>query len=384
MSLLEDLRAARRLAGMRPVEALDDAEPALLFIPDISGFTRFIEEADHPQAPHLVADLLEILVEANTLDMEVAEIQGDAILFYRLGEPPSAAEMVEQCRRVFLDFQNYLKMVARDTGSELVAALQDADLTLKIVVHYGRVSVSQIRNFTKLLGRDVIVAHRLLKNNVTGSEYILLTEDYLSTQPPAELARCFSWTRLQQSATVYDYLGEISYRYAYLTPLRLLLQTESDNGKLPTTCRIKVRRVANVPATFAFRVLTNFRLRPRWLAGTSAVHYDITKAYRPGTSYKLDLYNGQIDLQAVQRIVADDHIEYVEKVSHWRLFPNSMLIYYIEEVDDQHCLISIEFRYGHVASPLRTIRRGQLRRLRRWLGQSMRQLTAFCEGLVIG
>ncbi|AYA37574.1 DUF2652 domain-containing protein [Hymenobacter oligotrophus] len=380
MSLLEDLRAARRLAGMRPRAALpDDAEPALLFIPDISGFTRFIEEANHPQAPHLVADLLEILVEANTLDLEVAEIQGDAILFYRLGEPPTVAELVEQCRRIFLDFQNYLKLVARDTGSELTAALQQADLTLKIVVHYGRVSVSQIRSFTKLLGRDVIVAHRLLKNNVSGSEYILLTEDYLRTQPAEELARCFAWTRLQHSATVYDYLGEIQYRYAYLTPLRLLLQSESDDGKLPVTCRIKVRRVAAVPAALAFRVLSNFRLRPRWLAGTAAVHYDVTKAFRPGTSYTLDLYNGQIGLQAVQRIVADDHIEYVEKVSHWRLFPNAMLIYYLEQVDDRHCLISMEFRYGHVASPLRTIRRGQLRRLRRWLAYSIRQLTALCE-----
>jgi hypothetical protein len=382
MGLLDDLRAARRPAGQRPTPgaAADDTQPALLLIPDISGFTRFIEEANHPQAPHLVADLLEILIEANLLSLEVAEIQGDAILFYRLGPPPPVAELVQQCRRIFLDFQNYLRLVARDTDSALAAALQEAGLTLKIIGHYGRVSVADIREFRKLLGRDVIVAHRLLKNNVAGSEYVLLTDGYLATQAPAEVARCFAWTRLQPSATVYEYLGEIRYFYAYLTPLRLLVQTEEDNGKLPVACRVKVQRVVAAPVGQVLAVVGDLRQRPRWLAGTTAVHYDVTKAHRPGANYKLNLYGGQIDLQVVQRLSTDEHTEYVEKVAHWRLFPNALLFFRLEAVDARHCLVTMEFRYGHIASPSRLIRRGQLHRLRRWLGQSVRQLAALFQG----
>ncbi|KAA9333432.1 DUF2652 domain-containing protein [Hymenobacter busanensis] len=385
MGLLDDLRASRRRAGRRwlptAAEALpDDTEPALLFIPDISGFTRFIEASGHPQAPHLVADLLEILVEANISDLRVAEIQGDAVLFYRLGPPPSAQQLVEQCRRIFLDFQNYLRLVARDGGSELSTALLDSGgLTLKIVAHYGRVSVAQIREFTRLLGRDVIVAHRLLKNQVPGSEYVLLTEGYLATQDPAELTRCFSWTRLQDGADEYEYIGQVRYRYAYLTPLRLLLDEAFPAiapEALARRCALKARRALPVPAAYALRLLSNYRLRPRWMAGVTAVHYDVTKAARPGTSYKLDLYSGQIDLQAVQSIEAEDHLEYVEKVSHFRLFPNALLFFYIEEVDARNCLVTAEFRYGHIASASRLIRRGQLRRVRRWLGSSLQQLAA--------
>lgn len=388
MGLLDDLRAARRAAGRRHLvlpagtSSADDTQPALLLIPDISGFTRFIEEARHPQAPHLVADLLEILIEANCMDMQVAEIQGDAILFYRLGPPPPVADMVQQCRRIFLDFQNYLQLVARDTSSELAAALQEAGLTLKIIGHYGRVSVAQIREFTKLLGRDVIVAHRLLKNNVAGSEYVLLTEGYLSTQLPADVARHFAWTRLQRSATIYEYLGEIRYFYAYLTPLRLLVQTEIDQGKLPVTCRVLARHTIAAPLKQVLRVVTNLRLRPRWLAGTTAVHYDVTKAHRPGANYKLDLYAGQIDLQVVQRLDTDGHTEYVEKVAHWRLFPNALLFFRLEAIDDAHCLVTMEVRYGHVASGHRLIRKGQLQRLHRWLGQSLRQLAALFGEMV--
>ncbi|OON67755.1 DUF2652 domain-containing protein [Hymenobacter sp. CRA2] len=384
MGLLDELRAARRSAGRRqpgrPGGAADDTQPALLLIPDISGFTRFIEEANHPQAPHLVADLLEILIEANCSDLQVAEIQGDAILFYRLGPPPPVAELVQQCRRIFLDFQNYLRVVARDTDSELSAALQEAGLTIKIIGHYGRVSVADIREFKKLLGRDVIVAHRLLKNNVAGSEYVLLTEDYFRTQDPAEVERCFAWTRLQRSATAYEYLGEIRYFYAYLTPLRLLVQADEVDGKLPVACRVKVQRVVAAPVQQVQRVVSNMRQRPRWLAGTSAVHYDASKARRPGANYKLDLYTGQIDLQVVQHLSTDDdHMEYVEKVAHWRLFPNALLFFRLEAIDAGHCLVTMEFRYGHIASARRLVRKGQLHRLHRWLGQSVRQLAGLFE-----
>ncbi|GGE99410.1 DUF2652 domain-containing protein [Hymenobacter cavernae] len=379
MGLLDDLHAARRAAGGRTTTGTDGTQPALLFIPDISGFTRFIQESGNSLAPWLVADLLEILIEANTLGMEVSEIQGDAILFYRLGPPPSIQELVTQCRRIFLDFQNYIRLVERDTDSALAAALRSNDLTLKIIVHYGRVSVAQIRDFTKLMGRDLIVVHRLLKNNVTGSEYLLLSDDYLATQKPADIVRSFSWTRLLRGTCTYDYLGQICYHYAHLTPLRLLLDEQLAPGRPGATQNnaLKVRRVIRLPSRDVLRVVSNFRLRPRWMAGATKVHYDVTKAGRLGTTYKVDINNGQIDFQAVQHFEDEDHrIEYVEKISHFRLFPNSLLFFFIEPITDRTSLLTVEFRYGHVASPSRLIRFGQLRRMHRFLGESIKHLAA--------
>ncbi|WP_052695551.1 DUF2652 domain-containing protein [Hymenobacter sp. AT01-02] len=385
MGLLDEMRAARRSAGAnRPrLPETDDTGmvPALLFIPDISGFTRFIEESESPQAPYLVADLLEILIEANILDLQVNEIQGDAVLFYRLGPPPTVRELVQQCRRIYLDFQNYLRLVERDTGSELGAVLAEQMLTLKIIVHYGVVSVAQIREYTKLMGRDVIVVHRLLKNNVTGSEYVLLSDGYVQTQSAEDLARSFSWTRLLHGSTFYEHLGEVGYRYAHLSPLRLLLNSPDANPALPSRgCAIKVRRAIRASAPYVLRVLTNFRLRPHWMEGASAVHYDVTKVGRLGTSYKVDVFRGQIDFQAVQRFQDDDdRLEYVEKISHFRLFPNSLLFCYLETVDLEHCLVTLEFRYGHIASRHRLVRFGQLRRMHRFLGRSLQGLAAVCE-----
>ncbi|MFD2785051.1 DUF2652 domain-containing protein [Hymenobacter rubripertinctus] len=374
MGVLDELRARRRVVGSASALATDGQQPALLLIPDISGFTRFIEQSGSPQAPFLVADLLEILIEANILELEVNEIQGDAVLFYRLGPPPSVADLVRQCRRIYLDFQNYLRLVERDTGSELAAALQELALTLKIVVHYGRVSVARIREHTKLMGRDVIVVHRLLKNNIAGSEYVLLSDGYTRTQPPAALAAAFDWTRLSPGSTFYEYLGETPYQYAYLSPLRLLLNTAAPSDSAPTGRGrvLKVRRPLPVPAAYALRVVSNFRLRPQWMEGATAVHYDVTKAGRLGTSYKVDVLNGQIDFQTVQCLDDDEgHITYVEKISHFRLFPNALLFYHLEVVDIDTCFLTLELRYGHIASDLRLVRFGQLRRLHRFLGRSL-------------
>ncbi|GAA3918752.1 DUF2652 domain-containing protein [Hymenobacter algoricola] len=390
MGLLDDMHAARRAAGRRadtpaPVSA-DGMEPALLFIPDISGFTRFIQESGSPLAPQLIADLLEILIEANMLTMEVSEIQGDAILFYRLGPPPPIQDLVTQCRRIFLDFQNYVRLVERDLDSELSAALRSHDLTIKIIVHFGRVSVAHIRQFTKLMGRDVIVVHRLLKNNITGNEYLLLSDGYLETQEPAELARSFSWTRLLRGTCFYDHLGEICYRYAYLSPLRLLLNGPQNGGQTQGSQRnaIKVQYPVPVPAAYALRVVSNFRLRPNWMPGVRDVQYDVTKAGRLGTSYKVQFNRGQIDFQTVQRFEEATRIEYVEKISLFRLFPNSLLFYFIEPVTPTACLVTLEFRYGYVASPLRLVRFGQLRRMKRFLGIAGRQLATLCGQMLTG
>ncbi|SDX83434.1 DUF2652 domain-containing protein [Hymenobacter psychrophilus] len=391
MGVLEDLRARRRQIGTVATSAFDGQQPALLLIPDISGFTRFIEQSGSPQAPFLVADLLEILIESNTLGLEVNEIQGDAVLFYRLGPPPSAQALVQQCRRIYLDFQNYLLLVEQDTDSELAAALREMVLTLKIVVHYGRVSVARIREYTKLMGHDVIVVHRLLKNSISGAEYVLLTEGYTRTQPPAELARAFAWTRLLPGSTHYDYLGHTPYHYAYLSPLRLLLNapslpdsTATDKPLPGRSGRLKVHRPLPIPAEYALRVVSALRLRHCWLAGATASYFDVSKAGRLGTSYKVDVLNGQIDFQTVQ-VLRDEEgrYTYVEKISHFRLFPNALLFFHLEPTAECSCLLTLELRYGHVASSSRIIRFGQLRRLHRFLGQSLQGLARLVAGVEV-
>ena len=63
------------------------AEQAIVFIPDISGFTDFTSTTEIDHAAHIITELLELLVESNQSGFTLAEIEGDAVLFYRTGEP---------------------------------------------------------------------------------------------------------------------------------------------------------------------------------------------------------------------------------------------------------------------------------------------------------
>ena len=59
----------------------------LLFIPDISGFTRFVNGTEIEHSRMIIQELLEGLINSNLMELEISEIEGDAILFYKYGQP---------------------------------------------------------------------------------------------------------------------------------------------------------------------------------------------------------------------------------------------------------------------------------------------------------
>ena len=58
---------------------------------------------------------------------------------------------------------------------------QANNLKLKFVAHVGEVATQTIRQRRKLVGIDVILVHRLLKNPVEVPEYVLLSEELYRT-----------------------------------------------------------------------------------------------------------------------------------------------------------------------------------------------------------
>ena len=56
------------------------AEKALIYIPDISGFTKFVTQTEISHSNHIIAELIEIIINANDLNLQISEIEGDAVL----------------------------------------------------------------------------------------------------------------------------------------------------------------------------------------------------------------------------------------------------------------------------------------------------------------
>lgn len=69
---------------------------ALIFIPDISGFTELVHSTDAETGKEITRELPASVITANSLQLKIAEIEGDAILIYRHGQAPSVSELTHQ------------------------------------------------------------------------------------------------------------------------------------------------------------------------------------------------------------------------------------------------------------------------------------------------
>ncbi|MDD7885425.1 DUF2652 domain-containing protein [Flavivirga sp. 57AJ16] len=195
-------------------------KPMLICIPDISGFTEFMSAADIEISSQVIPSLLNKVIYSNNLGFRVSEIEGDAILFYKTGDLPTFRELVEQCRLFYTKFYKQLRTLEILYKYEVQGINIPEVLGLKIILHYGeKISAVQIGKNIKLMGEDVIVAHRLLKNKVPYDEYILLSESVLDQYKEEEIEHNFGWGRLQEKDTSYKHIGDISYRYINLEPL---------------------------------------------------------------------------------------------------------------------------------------------------------------------
>src|SRR6266581_6724260 len=165
----------------------------LLFIPDISGFTRFVNEMEIDHSRHIIQELLEILINANQIGLEVSEIEGDAILFYKFGESPGLKELYNQVEKMFCEFHRHLIAYDHRRFCQCKACSSAISLTLKVISHYGEFTSYHVKNFNTLIGKDIIVAHQLLKNDIEQHEYWLVTNNLLQDKSPEELKNWMTW-----------------------------------------------------------------------------------------------------------------------------------------------------------------------------------------------
>jgi len=192
---------------------------ALIFIPDISGFTKFVTDCKIDHSNHIISNLINIILNSNLLGLKVSEIEGDAVLFYSKGTPPTKEEIIQQSKRMFINFHTNLKAMESNFFCKCGSCTTASNLTIKFIAHYGICKEVPIHNSTKLIGSDVIIAHRLLKNNVPESEYILLSEKYLKSQQSKSTTE-EDWVDIKSNIENIEDFGEIRTKYIPLSPLR--------------------------------------------------------------------------------------------------------------------------------------------------------------------
>ena len=155
---------------------------ALLVIADIGGYTRFMRmhRMSLAHAQENVGRLLEAVMDAAPR-LELSEIEGDAAFLY-VTEPEadeisrSLATLGTAMHSAFHAEQALLESLSICWCD---ACTQTGKLTVKVVAHLGEVAVHEVRGRKTLAGVDVILVHRMLKNSVPLTEYVLMSEPVL-------------------------------------------------------------------------------------------------------------------------------------------------------------------------------------------------------------
>ncbi|WP_185154091.1 DUF2652 domain-containing protein [Fulvivirga sp. M361] len=197
-----------------------DGTPALICIPDITGFTEFMSEAKLESSRKIIPTLLNEIIYANTIDLKVSEIEGDAILFFRNGQPPALSKLLKQCQQFFKDFHGKLDEFSKQNQQNEDFQDLTERLGLKIVVHYGTIGMAKVGTHLKLMGEEVIVAHRLLKNDIPFDEYVLITKALMDqyredTNTIDEINQMVTYGSDQ-----YKHIGKLPYYYISAIQLR--------------------------------------------------------------------------------------------------------------------------------------------------------------------
>jgi class 3 adenylate cyclase len=199
-------------------------ERVVLILADISGYTKFMVEnqlsAMHGQM--VITTLIETILREVDIPLRLQGIEGDAVFVY--AEHPGSddawrevlAAISTKLLRFFEVFYAGVVTAIESTPCKCAVCRNIEDLKLKVIVHSGRAVFNTIAGAPQISGTDVILAHRLLKNSVPNSEYLLMTESAyrdLGHQMPGKFIEgSESYPALGSVKTFVHYLGEAKER----------------------------------------------------------------------------------------------------------------------------------------------------------------------------
>jgi uncharacterized protein YndB with AHSA1/START domain len=159
---------------------LPPTEKACFVIADISGFTRFVSGVELDHAQDIIADIMDTLVKALRPPFRLAKFEGDAAFVFAPAGQVDGSLLQDTVEHAYFAFRKRLRNIKEANSCECEACRNMQSLDVKFVVHHGEFVRHRISGREELAGRDVILVHRLLKNDFVkkfGSQAYALYSD---------------------------------------------------------------------------------------------------------------------------------------------------------------------------------------------------------------
>jgi hypothetical protein len=164
-------------------------EQAFLLLADIAGYTQFmrLHRLNLAHSQEVTQRLLESMLDA-VPTLRLVEVEGDALFLSSPhddhGEPADSGSWLEPALAMYRAFHARQQWMVAHNLCVCDACRQIGKLHVKFVAHVGEVATQRIRDTEKLVGVEVIAAHRMLKNTVPATEYVLMSEPLYRTLEP--------------------------------------------------------------------------------------------------------------------------------------------------------------------------------------------------------
>jgi hypothetical protein len=185
----------------------NEIQHGYLVVADLSGYTSYLAGTELTHARDILTELLELIVQRFKPLLNIVQLEGDAVFAHvpksKLQRDETLLEMMESS---YLAFRDRVEGIRRRTTCQCNACKAIPTLDLKFIVHFGEYVLQNVSGIMELVGSDVNLVHRLLKNHVaeaTGwKAYSLFTEAGL-TQLNVKLEN------LHEQVESYEHLGAV-------------------------------------------------------------------------------------------------------------------------------------------------------------------------------
>ena len=283
------------------------ANKGYFVITDISGYTEYLTGSELDHANEILQSLFDAQLRAVKHPFIISGFRGDAIFMYvpekNFVQPQSFIEAVENFYIVFADT---LQQMQYNTTCTCRACKNMSMLDLKMCIHYGEYLIQKLGDREELLGADVIVPHRMLKNHVierTGIKSYALFSD-VAAQRLNLLEYC---QKLVRHAESYEHLGEVPMCVHDLQPVWEAYQEKNRHFVNAQEAWIKCEVDLPFPAALIWEFLTKPDLEAGFLGYDYAERID-TLGGRVGEGTGLHCAHG--DLHVYSKILDWKPFEY--------------------------------------------------------------------------
>lgn len=253
-------------------------------MPDISGFTKFVQGVEIEHSSHIISELLELLIDQNELDLQLAEVEGDALFYFKYQDLPSPGDVLRQARRMFRAFHRHLSLYETNRICQCGACISASNLKLKFIIHGGQFDFVRVKELVKPHGPEVIKAHRLLKNGIDDAEYILISDDLrgLWDSLASRLPAVFTWS----SSTEMLDMGEVKYWFTKIVGWKSHLEDVELPAKKGNEVHLfSAGQEISLEPKLLFELVSNLKYREKWTPGVDQIEYQEGRLNRRGEKH---------------------------------------------------------------------------------------------------